>query len=206
MMSSTDRRSGRRPGSTDTREAILDAARNAFTEAGYRGATIRSIASAAAVDPALVMHFFGNKEALFAEAMRPPFEPAAVLGAALKADPARAGETVAAFFLEAWDSDSQRRSLLGLVRSAVTEEAAAAMIRDGLLRGVETALEEFGAGQPGLRASLIGAQLIGLAIGRYMVRLQPLVDAPRDELVAAVAPALQRYITGDLTEKEVVHG
>lgn len=200
MRNSSENRSGRRPGATDTREAIRDAAREAFTESGYRGATIRGIASAASVDPALVMHFFGNKEALFTEAMRPPFEPAAVLGSALKADPARAGETIASFFLEAWDSDAQRRSLLGLVRSAVTEEVAAAMIRDGLLRGVETALTQFGADQPGLRASLIGSQLIGLAVGRYMVRLQPLVDAPRDELVAAVAPALQRYISGALTK------
>lgn len=199
-MSSNERRSGRRPGSTETREAILAAARDAFTDSGYRGATIRGIASRAGVDPALVMHFFGNKEALFAEAMRPPFEPATVLGGALKSNPARAGETVASFFLEAWDSDSQRRSLLGLVRSAVTEEAAAAMFRDSVLRGVEGALTEFGCDRAGLRASLVASQLIGLAIGRYIVRLQPLVEAPRAELVAAVAPSLQRYITGDATK------
>lgn len=200
MMSSTERRSGRRPGSTGTREAVLASAREAFTDSGYRSATIRSIAAAAGVDPALVMHFFGNKETLFAEAMRPPFEPAAILGGALKANPDRAGETVATFFLEAWDSDSQRRSLLGLVRSAVTEEAAAAMFRDSVLCGVEAALTEFGSDQPGLRASLVASQLIGLAIGRYIVRLQPLVEVPRAELVAAVAPALQRYITGDITK------
>ena len=200
MMSSTERRSGRRPGSTETRDAILAAAREAFTDSGYRGATIRGIAAAAGVDPALVMHFFGNKETLFAEAMHPPFEPAAILGAALKANPDRAGETVASFFLEAWDSDSQRRSLLGLVRSAVTEEAAAAMVRDSLLGGVEGALNEYGCDRPGLRASLIASQLIGLAIGRYIVRLQPFVEASRAELVAAVAPALQRYITGDIAK------
>ncbi|MEO8541675.1 MAG: TetR family transcriptional regulator [bacterium] len=201
MMTSPDKRSGRRPGSTATREAILLAAREAFTDSGYRGATIRAIAVAAGVDPALVMHFFGNKEALFAEAMRPPFEPAAVLAAAMAADPANAGAVVATFFLDAWDSDS-RRSLLGLVRSAVTEESAAAMVRDGLVGGVETALASLGTDRPGMRASLIATQLIGLAIGRYIVRLQPLVDAPRNELVAAVAPALQRYISGDLTKGE----
>lgn len=200
MMSSAEKRSGRRPGSTETREAILVAARAAFSDSGYRGATIRGVAATAGVDPALVMHFFGNKEALFAEAMRPPFEPAAILAAALHANPDRAGEAVASFFLEAWDSDSQRRSLLGLVRSAVTEEAAAAMFRDSVVRGVEGALREFGCSDPGMRASLAAAQLIGLAIGRYIVRLQPLVEAPRAELVAAVAPALQRYITGDITK------
>ena len=202
MVSSSEKRSGRRPGSTETREAILAAARDAFTGSGYRAATIRGIAASAGVDPALVMHFFGNKETLFAEAMRPPFEPAAILGAALKANPDRAGETVANFFLEAWDSDSQRRSLLGLVRSAVTEEAAAAMFRDSLLGGVGGALAQFGSDRPDLRASLVASQLIGLAIGRYIVRLQPLVDSPRAGLVAAVAPALQRYITGDITKGE----
>ncbi len=198
MSSASDRRSGRRPGSPATREAILAAAKEAFTASGYRGATIRSIASSAGVDPALVMHFFGNKEALFAEAMRPPYEPAAVLTAALTADPEHAGEAVARFFLTAWDSDTQRSSLLGLVRSAVTEPAAAAMVREGLIGPVRAALEAAGAERPDLRASLIATQLIGLAIGRYIVRLQPLVDAPREDLVAAIAPVLQRYISGDI--------
>ncbi len=200
--SARERRSGRRPGTSATREAILVAAREAFTAAGYRGATIRGIAATAGVDPALVMHFFGNKEALFAESMHPPFDPGAILSAELNADPAHAGEGIAAFFLDAWDSDSQRRSLLGLVRSAVTEEAAAAMVRESLLGSVQAALAQSGIDQPGVRAGLVGSQLIGLAIGRYILGLPPLAQASRDELVAAVAPVLQRYINGDITAGE----
>lgn len=200
VSSSSERRSGRRPGAPATREAILHAAREAFTASGYRAATIRAIAVAAGVDPALVMHFFGNKEALFAEAMRPPFEPAAVLAAALTADPARAGATVATFFLTAWDTDTERSALIGLVRSAVTEPAAAAMVRQGLIAPVKRALEQFGADRADLRATLIASQLIGLAMGRYIVQLPPLVEASREQLVSAVAPALQRYITGDISK------
>lgn len=203
MVNSTEeRRSGRRPGAPATRDAILAAAKEAFTAAGYRGATIRGIAASAGVDPALVMHFFGNKEALFAEAMRPPFEPAAVLASALAEDPARAGERVARFFLSAWDEDSHRHTLLGLVRSAVTEPTAAAMVKQGVIGPVRDVLDKAGADQPELRASLVASQLMGLAVGRYMVQLARLAEAPRETVVRAVAPVLQRYINGDITKGE----
>lgn len=181
-----------------TREAILAAAKEAFTASGYRNATIRGIAASAGVDAALVMHFFGNKEALFGEAMRPPFEPAAVLSAALREDAALAGEQVARFFLSAWDEESHRHALLGLVRSAVTEPSAAAMVRQGVIEPVRDVLSEAGAEQPELRAALVASQLIGLAVGRYMVQVTGLVEAPRESLVSAVAPVLQRYINGDI--------
>lgn len=203
MVNSTgERRGGRRPGTPTTRQAILAAAREKFTAAGYRGATIRGIASSARVDAALVMHFFGNKEALFAEAMRPPFEPAVVLAAALTEDPARAGELIARFFLSAWDEDSQRHALLGLVRSAVTEPTAAAMVKNGVIGPVRDVLEKAGIEQPDLRASLVATQLIGLAAGRYMVQLPGLTGVEQDVLVTALAPVLQRYITGDISKGE----
>ncbi len=201
MVNSTDRRSGRRPGTTATREAILSAAREAFIEAGYRSATIRGIAREADVDPALVMHFFGSKESLFAEAMHPPFEPAEVLRNAIATDPTTAGLAVARFFIDAWESDSQRRGLIGLVRSAVTEDAAGAMLSDGLLKPVETQLAQVGIDRPGLRASLIASQLIGLAITRYIVGFGPMAAASPEELAQAIGPTIHRYISEPL-EKE----
>lgn len=198
MVTSAERRSGRRPGTPATRDAILAAARDAFVESGYRSATIRGIARAAVVDPALVMHFFGNKEALFSEAMRPPFEPAAVLAAAMATDPGSAGLTIARVFIEAWESDSQRRTLLGLVRSAVSEETAARMLREGLLAGVELALARLGADRPGFRAALISSQLIGLAVARYMVGAPGATAATTAEVIAAIGPTLQRYINGPI--------
>lgn len=199
MMNSTPSRTGRRPGGSATREAILSAARDAFIERGFQKATIRGIAGAAAVDPALVMHFFGNKDTLFAEAMRPPFDPAAILEAAMATDPQQAGEVLARFFIEAWEAEPQRRTMLGLVRSAVTEGAATRMIREDLLGSVEAALAGLGRPQAGLRASLIGSQLIGLAMARHVAALPALVAVTREQLVAAVAPTIQRYITGDIS-------
>ncbi|MGE3073056.1 MAG: TetR family transcriptional regulator [Dehalococcoidia bacterium] len=201
MMNSTEKRSGRRPGTPATREAILAAARDAFIEAGYRGATIRAIAKEAGVDPALVMHFFGSKEGLFAEAMRPPFEPAKVLGNAIAEDPSAAGMTVAQFFIDAWESDSQRRGLIGLVRSAVTEESAGAMLVENLLQPVEALLARSGADQPGLRAALVASQLIGLAITRYIVGFGPMASASPVALANAIGPSLQRYISQPLQQE-----
>lgn len=201
MVNSVQRRSGRRPGPPATREAILAAAREAFIGSGYRGATIRGIASEAEVDPALVMHFFGTKEDLFAQAMHLPFEPADVLGNALAADPDAAGLAVARFFIHTYESDSQRRVLIGLVKSAVTEKAAGSMLRESVLRPVEAILANAGQDRPGLRASLVASQLIGLAIARYVVGFGPMAEATPDELVAAVGPTLQRYISGPLTQE-----
>ncbi|MGE0601204.1 MAG: TetR family transcriptional regulator [Dehalococcoidia bacterium] len=201
MMNSVDRRSGRRPGSPATREAILAAAREAFIDSGYRGATIRAIAKDAGVDPALVMHFFGNKKMLFAEAMHPPFEPAEVLGKAIAASPAEAGMAVARFFIDAWESDSQRRGLIGLVRSAVTEESAGAMLGENLLRPVEALLAKADTDQPGLRASLIASQLIGLAVARYVVGFGPMTAASAEELAQAIGPTIQRYISEPLQQE-----
>lgn len=200
-MVSFKRRGGRRPGATDTRESILAAAREAFTRAGYRPATIRGIAAAAGVDPALVMHFFGNKETLFREAMTLPVEPSAVLSRALATSPDRAGEVIAATFLEIWDSAAHRDSLLGLVRASVTEQAASDMFRATILDGIEHALTEFGVSQPRLRGTLLASQLMGLAMARYILALEPLASAPRPDVAAAVAPTLQRYISGDITRE-----
>jgi len=200
VTSSEQRRTGRRPGASDSREAILGAARDAFVGSGYRAATIRGIAVAAGVDPALVMHFFGNKEQLFAEAMRPPVDPAAALAGAIAGDRSTAGHALAKFFLDAWESDARRRVLLGLVRSAVSEESAAAMLRDGLHVPVERVLRNLGVDRPALRSSLVGAQLMGLAMARYVVRLQGAAEASPSELAAAIGPTLQRYIDGPLGE------
>ena len=145
------------------------------------------------------MHFFGNKEALFAEAMRPPFEPADVLGKAIAADPSTAGLAVARFFIDAWESDSQRRGLLGLVRSAVTEESAGAMLVESLLKPVESLLASAGVDQPGLRASLVASQLIGLAVARYVVGFAPMAAASPEALALAIGPTIHRYLSEPLS-------
>ncbi|HEY5169319.1 MAG TPA: TetR family transcriptional regulator [Thermoleophilia bacterium] len=193
------RRSGRRPGESSTREGILEAARASFAEHGYDRATIRDIASRAEVDPALVIHYFGSKEALFTEALQLPVQPGEVLARGMAAGPDQIGATVVRTFLEAWEPPETRVRLMAMLRSALTNDAAMGMIRDLLVREVFGPITEaLGVPDAQLRATLVGSQLIGLSVMRYIGHIEPLASATVDELVAALGPTVQRYLTGDL--------
>ncbi|HEX6231270.1 MAG TPA: TetR family transcriptional regulator [Actinomycetota bacterium] len=193
------RRTGRRAGASGTREAILEAARGRFADRGYEGASIRAIAADARVDPALVYHFFGSKERLFVEATRFPVVPSEVLEGVVDSDPGRLGETIVRTVLGVWESDDSRSQAEALLRSAVTNEQAASMLRgfvsSTILRIVASAIDDEDAEY---RASLVAGQVVGLGIARYVVALQPLATASVEDLVAAIGPALQRYLTGDV--------
>ena len=192
-------RSGRRPGDSGTREAILAAARAAFAEHGYDRATIRGIAADAAVDPALVIHYFGSKDELFGAALEIPVEPGVVLERAAAADPGEVGATVVRAFLAAWEPLESRQRLVAMVRSAMTNEAAQAMVREYLVRRIFGPITQvLGVPDAELRANLVGSQFIGLAMMRYITCIEPLASASVDELVAAVGPTVQRYLTGEI--------
>jgi AcrR family transcriptional regulator len=192
-------RTGRRPGVSGTREAILDAARRAFAEQGYQRATIRGVAELAGVDPALVHHYFGTKQELFVAAVQLPINPVPQLMAVLGEDPDRTGERIVEVFLSVWDHAADRSPLLALIRSAVGDERAAAMLREFITEEVLGQLaHRLGSPDARLRATLVGSQLIGLAMARYIVRVEPLASAPAAELAAAVGPTLQRYLTGEV--------
>lgn len=191
---------GRRRGNSGSREAILDAAKAEFARVGYQAATIRAIARGAAVDPALVHHFFGSKEQVFVAATELPIDPATVVPAILAGDTATAGERLTRMFLSLWENPATRPPLLALIRSAVSTERGAAVLREFITSAV---LARIVAGldqpDPQLRAALCGSQLVGLAWVRYVIGVEPLASADVDVVVAAVAPTLQRYLTGRLS-------
>jgi len=190
---------GRRPGESGTREAILAAACAAFAETGYDRTTIRGVAAAAGVDPALVLHYFGSKEGLFEAALELPVRPAEIFARGSAAGPDQLGATIVRSFLEAWEPPESRVRLQAMLRSAMTNETAMAMIRDLLAREVFGPITQaLGVPDAQLRATLVGSQFVGLAIMRYIGRLEPLASASVDELVAAVGPTVQRYLTGEI--------
>jgi len=212
-------RGGRRSGDSGTREAILDAARAQFAQRGYHGATIRAIAAAAEVDPALVHHFYGTKEALFAAAMRLPVVPSEVLTAALARDAwdtgaAGAGaagvgpgfgEHMVRTALGLWESAEMRETFIGLLRSAVTSEQAAVMLRefiaDTILSAVARAagLTEHGSSaEAEFRAAMVATQMLGLAFTRLVLALPPVAGASVDDLAVTVGPTIERYLTGEI--------
>lgn len=194
-------RTGRRPGVSGTREAILGAARRAFAEHGYQHATIRGVADLAGVDPALVHHYFGTKQELFVAAVQLPVNPVEQLMAVLDEDPGQAGRRMVETFLSVWDHAATQNPLLALIRSAVGDEHAAAMLREFITEEVLGQIaHRLGGADARLRATLVGSQIIGLAMARYIVKVEPLASAPPTQVVAAVGPTLQRYLTGDLAD------
>ncbi|MET7949609.1 TetR family transcriptional regulator [Micromonospora sp. NPDC005324] len=194
------RRTGRRPGNPGTREAILDAARTAFAERGYDAASIRGIAGTAQVDPALVHHYFGSKDQLFLAAMNFPVDPGQLVPRVLAGDRDGVGERMVRIFLGVWDSPAGSAAQ-ALLRSAVSNEWTARLLREfvttQVLRRVLENLDVDPAELP-LRGSLVATQMIGLAMMRHVVRLEPVASADPETLVAAIGPTIQRYLTGPL--------
>ncbi|WP_116213228.1 TetR family transcriptional regulator [Streptomyces olivoreticuli] len=193
-----------RPARTDlgggpgARERILTAARAEFAERGYDKASIRAIARGAGVDPALVHHYFGPKEQIFAAAIEVAFAPALQApDVVLKGGLDTAGERMARFFLGLWEDPVTREPLLAIVRSAVANETAAAVFRDLVSsRLMARIADELDIEDPRLRAELAAAHLVGVAMLRHVIKVEPLASADMEEVIAQVAPAIQRHLSG----------
>ncbi|MCQ4204835.1 TetR family transcriptional regulator [Streptomyces sp. NPDC058783] len=194
------RRRGRPPRteSGDTRDRILVTAREEFSERGYEKTSVRGIAKAAGVDPALVHHYFGTKEQVFAAAIEVAFAPAMDAPEAIADGPLDGvGERLTRFIFGVWENPATRTPLLAILRSAVNNEAAAAVFRRliaaQLLRRVAAQLNSPDAE---LRVELAAAQLIGCAMLRYVIKVEPLASADPEQLVARLAPVVQGHLTG----------
>ena len=189
-------RRGRRPGGPDTRSGVLDAARYEFSERGYDGATVRAIAARAGVDAALVHHYFGTKEQLFVAVMEVPLEPSWIVEQVAEADRGELGQRVARTFFQVWGDPLRRGPLFAMLRSAMTNEKAAALLRQFVTRTLLARLSPMLSDAPDreLRTELMVSQLIGIGMLRYVVQAEPLASASEEEIVAMVAPVLQRYV------------
>lgn len=186
--------SGRRPGTAGTRDAILAAARSAFADRGYSATSLRAVAGHAGVDPALVMHYFGSKRGLFAAAVGIPVDIDALLSQITDGPVDGLGERLVAFYLRIVDADDS--PVVALLRSAASDEDAAAMLREFIADEVVARLAAtIPAPQAELRATLVGTQLVGMAVLRRVVQLEPLASAPPDIVVSWLAPTIQRYLT-----------
>ena len=199
---------GRRPAGEDTRAAILGAARAEFDEKGYAAASMRAVARRAGVDPALVHHYFDGKDDLFTASLAAPVNPAALIGELVaEGEVEGIGARILATFLGVWDDPAAQERLRGLLRNALEHEAALTALREYLTADV---LGRVGSLLPPdeaeLRTGLVGSQLMGLAVARYVVGLPGVGDVSIEELVAAVGPTLERYLTGPVHRPGTVAG
>jgi AcrR family transcriptional regulator len=192
---SRTRRPGRRPGQSSSREDILAAARVLFGERGYDKASIRAIAGAAGVDPALVHHFFGTKEDLFAAAMEFPVDPNTILPLILSGPREEIGERLVRTVLGIWGDPRLQPQFVGIIRSATTSELGAGLLREfissKLFARVAEALDV-----PRLNLNAAASQIVGVVMLRYVLVVEPMASASEEELVALLAPTIQRYLGG----------
>ncbi|MFE5820083.1 TetR family transcriptional regulator [Streptomyces sp. NPDC056479] len=196
----SSRRRGRPPRteSADTRDRILNAAREEFSERGYEKTSVRGIAKSAGVDSALVHHYFGTKEQVFEAAVEVAFAPALkVRDVVLEGPVEDVGERMTRLIFGLWENPVSRKPLLAIVRSAVNNEAAASVFRRlvsaQLLRRIAG---EIDAPDAELRAELAASQLVGIAMLRYVIKIEPVASADVEQIIARVAPVVQGHLTG----------
>lgn len=189
---------GRRPGDADTRERILASARRLFSEKGYERASMRVIGRDAQVDPSLIVHYFGSKEGLLAECLQLPLDPRVVLAEVSQAPPEQRGRLMVAALVAAWERPELQQHLMGMLRTGTSHDTA----REALQRSLHDAVQPVVAGlaidDPDRRSALVMSQIAGLAITRYFLRIPEVVALTPDEIIAAVGPTVQRYLTGPL--------
>ncbi|AJC57532.1 TetR family transcriptional regulator [Streptomyces sp. 769] len=182
-----------RPRRSDaTRAAILAAARDRFAADGYERATIRAIARDAGIDPSMVMRYYGNKEGLFAAASEIDLRAPDLTTVPYE----ERGARLVRHFIELWESDE---TLTGMMRVGVTNEAGAERMRRIFAEQVRPFVDAVCPvpEEAPTRAALIGSQILGMALCRYVLRVAPAVELGHDELVAWLAPTVQRYLTAE---------
>jgi AcrR family transcriptional regulator len=194
-------RTGRRKGSPDTREAILAAAREAFAQRGFDGASVRGIATSAGVDPALVYHYFATKEDLFLAVVGAPTDPGVFISEAVAGDQSEMGERLVRTFVSVWGDPKLGPALLALVRSGIAHDWSARMLREfaatQILRRIVAKLD-LPPDEAKTRSALVASQMLGLGMARYLMKIEPLASMESESVVRLIAPTVQRYLTGPL--------
>ncbi|GAB2554586.1 TetR/AcrR family transcriptional regulator [Kribbella endophytica] len=187
---------GRRPGGPDTRGEILAAARESFAGNGFAATSMRGVARGAGVDAALVHHYFDSKDELFVEAMALPIDPRQVAATVLDGPRDELGVRIVTVFLGVWESPDGQQRMKAFLRSVVSSDQVAQLMRDGIGRLILAPVSEvIGGDDARLRVSLVASQLIGLALTRYLLELEPLASADVPTLIERIAPVLQQYLT-----------
>ncbi|MBV8788471.1 MAG: TetR family transcriptional regulator [Mycobacterium sp.] len=197
----TGRRRGRPPGGSDTRERILASARDLFARNGIGNTSIRAVAAAAGVDSALVHHYFGTKEQLFAAAVRIPIDPMEVIGPMREVPVEELGHTIPSILLPLWDSEIGA-GFIATLRSILAGSEVnlfRTFIQDVIAVEVGTRVDN----PPGsgiVRIQFVASQLVGVVMARYILQLEPFASLPPEQVAQTIAPNLQRYLTGDLPD------
>jgi len=193
------KRPGRPTGSSDTRDRILSSARELFARNGIDKTSIRSIAASAGVDSALVHHYFGTKQQLFAAAIHIPVDPMVVLEPLRRTPIDELGYVLPMLLVPLWDSE-MGDSLIATMRSLLTGSDVS-LIRSFLQEVIVAEIAprvDNPAGTGRIRVQFVASQLVGVVMARYIIGLEPFASLPPEQIAKTIAPNLQRYLTGEL--------
>jgi len=199
VSASNRKRPGRPPGPSDTRDRILDSARELFARNGIGKTSVRSIATAAGVDSALVHHYFGTKEQLFAAAVHIPIDPMLVIGPMKEIPVEELGRALPSLLLPLWDSE-MGSAFLATLRSMLAGDGVGlirSFLQDVISVEIGSRVDE-PAGSGRIRVQFVASQLVGVVMARYIIELEPFASLPVEQIAETIAPNLQRYLTGDL--------
>ncbi|MGV0792127.1 TetR/AcrR family transcriptional regulator [Mycolicibacterium sp. XJ1819] len=200
MTSHTERRRpGRPPGTSDTRERILGNARELFARNGIDKTSIRAVAAAAGVDPALVHHYFGTKTQLFAAAIQIPVDPMQIIGQLRQVPVDEIGHTLPSLLLPLWDSE-MGKGLIATLRSILAGNEVALFrnfLQDVIVKEVGSRVDDPPGSGP-VRVQFVASQLVGVVMARYILELEPFASLSVEQIADTIAPNLQRYLTGEL--------
>lgn len=189
-------RSGRRKGLPDTRTEILNAARGLFARDGFDRTTIRGVAAAAAVDPALIHHYFGTKRQLFLDAIALPVDPAQVLGPLRDVAPEALGETIVRLIIDVWDGGVKEAGVAALKAQII--DPTSSVLRPFVSEILTATLAIHVQDNAQTRIALAASQIGGLLLMRYVIELEPLTTMTAEELAIHIGPTIQRYLTHEL--------
>ena len=187
---------GRRPGGPDTRGEILRAARESFAGKGFSATSLRGVAREAGVDAALVHHYFDSKDELFIESMALPIDPRQVAAHVLDGPKDELGRRIITVFLSVWESPEGQQRMKSILRSVVSNDEVARLMREGISELIlQPVAQALGVPDARLRVSLVVTQLIGMAMARYLIELEPIASSDVSDLIERMAPTLQHYLT-----------
>lgn len=191
------RHRGRPPGPSDTKSSILKSARRLFASDGYNQTSIRAVAAESGVDPALVMYFFSSKQELFRAAIEWPFDIDDVARRIFNGDIGRTGERLVRTMCEIWEDQTTVHPLAVILRNAVQREEAANLLREFVQQEmIGRLMAQSFHRNADLRGSLVHSAIVGLFLTRHVIGVEPLASAPREVVVRAIGPTVQRYLTG----------
>jgi AcrR family transcriptional regulator len=200
LTTNTERkRPGRPPGTSDTRERILNSARELFARNGIDKTSIRAIAAAADVDPALVHHYYGTKTQLFAAAIHIPIDPMQIIGPLQQIPVEEIGYTLPSLLLPLWDSE-MGKGFIATLRSILAgsdPSLVRSFLQEVITKEVGSRVDDPPGSGP-VRVQYVASQLVGVVMARYILELDPFKSLPVEQIAETIAPNLQRYLTGEL--------